>query len=86
MERLDKEKIVISDTTAIIYLSKIGALHLLESLFKIIYIPQAVFDELTRHGDKLPGSIEVKSYPWIKTERVKSISKVIACFDKPLDP
>lgn len=86
MESINKEKIVISDTTAIIYLSKIGALHLLESLFKIIYIPQAVFDELTRHGDELPGAIEVKSYPWIKTEKVKSISEAISCFGNPLDP
>jgi len=79
-------RIVISDTTAITYLSKIQAMGLLKTLFKEIYIPEAVFTELTRHGDHIPGSIEVKTYPWIKTEKVKSISKIVSKFQKELDP
>lgn len=39
--------IVISDTTPLISLLKIGRLDLLEKLFVEVLIPQAVFDELT---------------------------------------
>ena len=79
-------RIVISDTTAITYLSKIQAIDLLKALFKEIYIPQAVFNELTRHGDHIPGSIEVKTFPWIKTEKVKNVSQILSKFKKELDP
>ncbi|MAR91571.1 MAG: DUF3368 domain-containing protein [Pseudomonadales bacterium] len=77
-------KIVISDTTAIIYLSRLRALHLLESLFQVIYIPEAVYQELIRKGDHIPGAIEVKTYPWIKTEPVKNLAKVMQGFGRPL--
>ncbi len=40
-------KIVISDTTAMTYLSKIGALNILHKLYPVIYIPEAVYSELT---------------------------------------
>lgn len=36
-------KIVVSDTTAITYLAEINELSLRLNLFKIIYIPEAVF-------------------------------------------
>ena len=39
--------IVISDTTPLISLLKIGRLDLLERLFEQVYIPSAVFNELT---------------------------------------
>ena len=77
-------KIVISDTTAITYLAKIKALYLLKSLFKIIYIPEAVYDELTRQGDHIPGSKEVKTLPWIKVEKVRDIEKFASKFKIPL--
>ncbi|MDH5179689.1 MAG: hypothetical protein OEZ39_17690 [Gammaproteobacteria bacterium] len=64
--------IVVSDTTAIIYLSKIKALDLLKKLFTCIYIPEAVFGELTSHGDHKAGAHEVKTLPWIKVKKVSS--------------
>ena len=39
--------IVVSDTTPLISLLKIGRIDLLENLFGQVLIPQAVFDELT---------------------------------------
>ena len=39
--------IVVSDTTPLISLLKIGRLDLLEKLFGIVYVPQAVYRELT---------------------------------------
>jgi len=65
-------KIVVSDTTAIAYLAKIRELSLLRYLFKIIYIPESVFQELTRQGDHIPGSIEVKTFNWIRVKSFKS--------------
>jgi uncharacterized protein len=79
-------KIVISDTTAITYLSQINAIGLLKSLFKIIYIPEAVYHELTRQGDHIGGSKEVKNLPWIKVKKVHGYDEYAKKFRKKLDP
>ncbi len=73
-------KIVISDTTAITYLAKIRELGLLRDLFKIIYIPEAVFNELTRQGDHISGSIEVKTFNWIRVKKVANMNRVNKLF------
>ncbi len=39
--------IVVSDTTPIISLMKAGQLELLQKLFEVVYIPEAVYQELT---------------------------------------
>ena len=41
--------IVISDTTPIISLMKAGQLELLQKLFGTVYIPKAVYQELTEN-------------------------------------
>lgn len=53
--------IVVSDTTPIIALMKAGQLGLLQKLFNVVYIPMAVYRELT----------ENKSFP----EEVRTIQK-----------
>jgi predicted nucleic acid-binding protein len=40
--------VVVSDTSPIIVLHKAELLNILRQLFKIIYIPPAVFSELTQ--------------------------------------
>jgi len=80
-----KAKILVSDTTAITHLAKIGALHLVHQLYMKIYIPEAVYLELTAHGNRVPGAKEVASYPWIKTQKVKNVEKVRS-LSKFLDP
>jgi uncharacterized protein len=77
-------KIVISDTTAITYLAKINGLGLLRDLFKIIYIPEAVFHELTRQGDHIPGSIEVKTLNWIRVKKVANMNRINKLFKEKL--
>jgi len=79
-------KIVISDTTAITYLSQIGAIGLLKRLFKVIYIPEAVYHELTRQGDHIGGSKEVKTLPWIKVKKIHSYDQYARKYQKKLDP
>lgn len=41
--------IVVSDTTPIISLMKAGQLELLQKLFGVVYIPEAVYRELTEN-------------------------------------
>jgi uncharacterized protein len=65
-------RIVISDTTAIIHLSRIRALHLLKDLYGEIIIPEAVYDELLRNGRSQPGAFEVTNASWIKVEPVRN--------------
>lgn len=50
-----KTIIVVSDTTAITHLARIGALDLVRRLYMTIYIPDAVYRELTAHGANIPG-------------------------------
>ncbi len=48
-------KIVVSDTTAITHLAKIGALELLQILYIEVLIPEAVFIELSQVKKTQPG-------------------------------
>jgi predicted nucleic acid-binding protein len=50
--------IVISDTTALIILAKSNTLKLLSNLFQIVYIPQAVKDELNIKDDVVKYRID----------------------------
>lgn len=77
-------KIVVSDATAITYLAKIRELGLLRDLFKIIYIPEAVYDELTRQGDHIPGSVEVKTFNWIRVKKATNVERVKKLFKENL--
>ena len=65
-------RIVVSDTTAIIHLSKIRSLHLLKDLYGEVLIPQAVYDEITVKGKAQPGALEVMNSNWIKVIQIKN--------------
>ncbi|MTI84673.1 MAG: DUF3368 domain-containing protein [Firmicutes bacterium] len=56
---------VISNSTPLIALSRIGELELLHSLFDNIIIPCAVFNEVVLEGAGRPGVKEVKNASWI---------------------
>lgn len=73
--------IVISDTTALIILAKSDKLDLLSNLFKEIFIPQAVEDELNFKDDIVKYRVEkfdrisVKTIKDIKTlNRIKKLN------------
>jgi predicted nucleic acid-binding protein len=57
--------IVVSNSSPLIALSRIGRLSLLESLFQRVFIPSEVFEEVTVTGDGLPGADEVRKAAWI---------------------
>lgn len=58
--------IVISDTSPIINLARIGALDLLPALFGKVIIPKKVFDEITVEGADMPGANEIRRAKWVE--------------------
>jgi predicted nucleic acid-binding protein len=58
--------IVVSDSSPLIALARIGRLNVLASLFQRILIPTEVHHEVTVAGRGLPGAEEVRRAPWIE--------------------
>ena len=52
--------IVVSDSTILIGLVKIGKLDLLKEIFFKVYIPEEVFKEVVERGKEKPGSKVIK--------------------------
>ena len=64
--------IVVSNSSPLIALTRIGRLELLASFYKRILIPPEVQYEVTVAGRGLPGSEEVGNAPWIEVAPQKS--------------
>lgn len=64
--------IVVSNTSPLINLAMIGELDLLQKLYDVIYIPQAVFDEIVIKGEGQIGAEEIKNSAWIKVLPVQN--------------
>lgn len=62
--------IVVSDSGPLIHLSRVNRLDILQVFFKEIYIPEAVYQELTSIEEDLPGSSEIRTFDWIKNKSV----------------
>ncbi len=62
--------IVISDTSAITNLAAIGQLQLLSQLYNQVMIPEAVYRELADIEPPVPGTLEVRTAPWLKVRQV----------------
>ena len=62
--------IVIADTTPLISLMKIGRLGLLKELFKDVYIPEAVYCELTDNPLFENEALEIKNCEYIHARSV----------------
>lgn len=66
---------VVSDSTSLIYLAKIGRLNIIRDVFQKIYIPEAVFDEAVTQGKALNMSdasiIEKAVGTWIIKEQIE---------------
>lgn len=63
--------IVVSDSTILIGLVKIGKLDLLKEIFFKVYIPEEVFKEVVERGKGKPGSEVIKEAAWIEVRPVK---------------
>ena len=62
--------IVISDTTPLISLMKIGHLDLLKSYFGEIKIPEAVYKELTSNSKFADKANQIKSCPFVHIVKI----------------
>ena len=63
--------IVVSDSTILIGLVKIGKLDLLKEIFFKVYIPEEVFKEVVERSKGKPGSKVIKEAAWIEVKPVK---------------
>ena len=68
--------IVVSDATPIISLLKIDQLHLLHGLFQEVFIPQAVYDELTLNPVFEKEAMQIKECSFITKVEVGEESSV----------
>ncbi len=62
---------VVSNTTPIISLLKIGELQILKDLYKEIYIPQEVYNEIEA-GKSKEYNVDLSKIEWIKIEKIKN--------------
>lgn len=67
---------IVSDTSPITNLAAIAQLNLLQQIYGAIVIPQAVYDELTKVGDPVPGTLEVQTLSWISVHSVHNQEQV----------
>lgn len=64
--------VIVSDSSPLILLARIGLLSLLKQLFQEVIIPEEVYEEVVLQGEDRPGSREVKEASWIKVERIQN--------------
>ncbi len=62
--------IIVSDTSSINNLAAINHLHLLNQLYGTVFIPEAVYRELTDPNFPVAGATEVQTFDWIQTRAV----------------
>jgi uncharacterized protein len=70
--------IIVSDTSPINNLAAINQLHLLHQLYGKVFIPEAVYRELTDPNFPVAGSTEVQTFDWIQTRSVSNLTLVEA--------
>lgn len=66
---------VVSNTTPIIALLKIGKLELLKDLYQEIYIPQEVFNEIEA-GINKPYYLNLLAFDWIKIVQIQDTKSI----------
>jgi len=67
------DRIVIINSTPIIALASIDSLYLLKELYKEVYIPKAVYDEIcAKQGSKAQIEI-VRAREWIQVRQIENV-------------
>jgi predicted nucleic acid-binding protein len=77
--------IVVSDTSPLLNLARIGRLDILEQLYKQVLIPSAVHEELLRFNTSLPAKVSPASFPWILAADAHDRARVSA-LRRDVDP
>jgi hypothetical protein len=68
--------VVLSNSTPLIYLAKMGELNLLRSLFTEVIAADKVYEEVVVQGAGKPGADEVQNADWIKRQSVSDRTAV----------
>lgn len=68
--------IVVSDTSPILNLARIGRLELLKSLYERVLVPRAVHGELTSCGRDLSALTDPATIPWLVVEAPKDLERM----------
>jgi predicted nucleic acid-binding protein len=63
---------IVSNTSPLINLAMIGELDLIQQLYGVIYIPQAVYDEIVIKGIGQAGAEQIKNSTWINVQPVQN--------------
>ena len=69
---------IVSDTSSLINLARIGELNLLNKLYGEIIVPEAVWKEVVVDGVGRPGAEDIQKADWIKRAPVKNRNLVRA--------
>lgn len=73
--KADNPAVVVSNSTPLIYLAKVGRLNILRGVFERVFIPEAVFEEVVIRGKALNRSdafiIEKAVGTWIVREQIR---------------
>ena len=70
--------VVVCNTSPIVALARAGRLDLLHAVHGEIFVPEAVFHEITVAGAGEPGASEVTAAPWIKRRPALNLALVNA--------
>ena len=70
--------IVVSDTSPITNLAAISQLNLLQQLYGRLIIPTAVYNEMVKVDQLVPGAVEVQTLLWIQTQVVADSQQIVA--------
>lgn len=76
--------IIVSDTSPINNLAAINHLYILHQLYGTVFIPEAVYRELTDPNFPVAGATEVQTFGWIQTRTINDRTLVEA-LDNELD-
>ena len=69
--------ILVLDSSALITLTRIGNLELLQQLAETVHVPQPVYDEVVGAGVDKPGRRAVESAQWILRHQVQDRDTVV---------
>ncbi|MBP7865762.1 MAG: DUF3368 domain-containing protein [Acidobacteria bacterium] len=75
---------VVSNSSALINLARIGKLALLQELYGEIIVPEAVWREVVVEGAGQPGAEDVGSAPWIRRKAVTN-QQLVHALEQDLD-
>ena len=67
---------IVANATPLIALSLVGRLDLLRGVFQEVFVPSAVYDEVTAQGADRAGSAALRAAHWIRVQTPLAVPTV----------